>query len=123
MSSSPMAAPPERSDCRSAARGRHAVKRRHAKPPVSCATQGAVSPPRPAFAKDGMDKAAMRSWFHFVLKGNICERTKAINRKRRSRQAGRGGFDVVVPNPKRKLLARVRELLRLRHSSIRTEQS
>jgi integron integrase len=31
--------------------------------------------------------------------------------------------EVVVPNPKAKLLAQVRELMRLRHSSIRTEQT
>ena len=39
------------------------------------------------------------------------------------RQAGRVGFEAVVPNPKLKLLDQVREVLRLRHYSIRTEQS
>jgi integron integrase len=38
-------------------------------------------------------------------------------------QAGRVGFAAVVPNPKLKLLEQVREVLRLRHYSIRTEQS
>jgi hypothetical protein len=38
-------------------------------------------------------------------------------------QAGRVGFEAVVPNPKLKLLDQVREVLRLRHYSIRTEQS
>ena len=37
--------------------------------------------------------------------------------------AGRIGFEAVVPNPKLKLLDQVREVLRLRHYSIRTEQS
>ena len=37
--------------------------------------------------------------------------------------AGRVGFAAVVPNPKLKLLDQVREVLRLRHYSIRTEQS
>ena len=36
---------------------------------------------------------------------------------------GRGGFEAVVPNPKLKLLEQVREIMRLRHYSIRTEQS
>ena len=39
------------------------------------------------------------------------------------RQPGRAGFDAVVPNPKLRLLEQVREVLRLRHYSIRTEQS
>jgi integron integrase len=39
------------------------------------------------------------------------------------KQAGRVGFEAVVPNPKLKLLDQVREVLRLRHYSIRTEQS
>ena len=39
------------------------------------------------------------------------------------RQAGRAGFEAVVPNPKLKLLDQVREVLRLRHYSIQTEQS
>jgi integron integrase len=39
------------------------------------------------------------------------------------RQPGRIGFEAVVPNPKLKLLDQVREVLRLRHYSIRTEQS
>jgi hypothetical protein len=39
------------------------------------------------------------------------------------RQPGRVGFDAVIPNPKLKLLEQVREVLRLRHYSIRTEQS
>ena len=39
------------------------------------------------------------------------------------RQPGRVGFDAVVPNPKLMLLEQVREVLRLRHYSIRTEQS
>jgi integron integrase len=38
-------------------------------------------------------------------------------------QPGRVGFDAVVPNPKLKLLEQVREIMRLRHYSIRTEQS
>lgn len=38
-------------------------------------------------------------------------------------QAGRIGFEAVVPNPKLKLLDQVREIMRLRHYSIRTEQS
>ena len=38
-------------------------------------------------------------------------------------QTGRVGFEAVVPNPKLKLLDQVREVLRLRHYSIRTEQS
>jgi hypothetical protein len=33
------------------------------------------------------------------------------------------GFEAVVPNPKLKLLDQVREVLRLRHYAIRTEQS
>jgi hypothetical protein len=37
--------------------------------------------------------------------------------------AGRVGFEAVVPNPKLKLLDQVREVMRLRHYSIRTEQS
>jgi integron integrase len=40
----------------------------------------------------------------------------------RGREAGRG-FEAVVPNPKLKLLDQVREVLRLRHYSLRTEQS
>ena len=38
-------------------------------------------------------------------------------------QVGRVGFEAVVPNPKLKLLDQVREIMRLRHYSIRTEQS
>ena len=38
-------------------------------------------------------------------------------------QHGRAGMEAVVPNPKLKLLDQVREVLRLRHYSIRTEQS
>ena len=38
-------------------------------------------------------------------------------------QPGRVGFDAVAPNPKLKLLEQVREIMRLRHYSIRTEQS
>jgi hypothetical protein len=38
-------------------------------------------------------------------------------------QAGRVGFEAVVPNPKFKLLEQVREIMRLRHYSIRAEQS
>jgi hypothetical protein len=38
-------------------------------------------------------------------------------------QTGRVGFEAVVPNPKIKLVDQVREVLRLRHYSIRTEQS
>jgi integrase len=38
-------------------------------------------------------------------------------------QRGRVGFEAVVPNPKLRLLDQVREVLRLRHYSIRTEQS
>jgi hypothetical protein len=38
-------------------------------------------------------------------------------------QSGRVGYDLVVPNPKLKLLDQVREVLRLRHYSIRTEQT
>jgi len=38
-------------------------------------------------------------------------------------QAGRVGFEAVVPSPKLKLLEQVREVMRLRHYSIRTEQS
>ena len=38
-------------------------------------------------------------------------------------QPGRVGFEAVVPNPKLKLLDQVREIMRLRHYSIRTEQS
>jgi site-specific recombinase XerD len=38
-------------------------------------------------------------------------------------QVGRVGFEAVVPNPKLKLLEQVREIMRLRHYSIRTEQS
>ena len=33
------------------------------------------------------------------------------------------GFEAVVPNPKLKLLDQVREVLRLKHYSIRTERS
>ena len=33
------------------------------------------------------------------------------------------GFEAVVPNPKLKLLEQVREVMRLRHYSIRTERS
>ncbi len=36
---------------------------------------------------------------------------------------GRRGFEAVVPNPKLKLLDQVREVMRLRHYSIRTETS
>lgn len=43
--------------------------------------------------------------------------------KGQRRQPGRVGFDAVMPNPKLKLLEQVREVLRLRHYSIRTEQS
>ncbi len=39
------------------------------------------------------------------------------------RGAGRVGFEAGVPHPKLKLLDQVREVLRLRHYSIRTEQS
>jgi hypothetical protein len=45
-----------------------------------------------------------------------------VERALRSQQ-GRVGFDKLVPNPKLKLLDQVREVLRLRHYSIRTEQS
>jgi hypothetical protein len=45
-----------------------------------------------------------------------------LERRLRS-QAGRVDFDAVVPNPKLKLLGQVREFLRLRHYSIRTERS
>jgi len=38
-------------------------------------------------------------------------------------QTGRVGHDLVVPNPKLKILDQVREVLRLRHYSIRTEQT
>jgi len=38
-------------------------------------------------------------------------------------QSARVGHDLVVPNPKLKLLDQVREVLRLRHYSIRTEQT
>ena len=38
-------------------------------------------------------------------------------------QSGRVGHDLVVPNPKLKILDQVREVLRLRHYSIRTEQT
>ena len=38
-------------------------------------------------------------------------------------QTGWVGFEAVVPNPKLRLLNQVREVLRLRHYSIRTEQS
>jgi Phage integrase, N-terminal SAM-like domain len=38
-------------------------------------------------------------------------------------QPGRVGFEAVVSNPKLKLLEQVREIMRLRHYSIRTEQS
>jgi len=38
------------------------------------------------------------------------------------RRAGQGG-ESVLPNPKAKILDQVREVLRLRHYSIRTEQS
>lgn len=38
-------------------------------------------------------------------------------------QTGRVGFEAVVPNPKLKLLDQVREVPRLRHYSIRIEQS
>jgi len=33
------------------------------------------------------------------------------------------GFEAVIPNPKLKLLDQVREVMRLRHYSIRTEQT
>ena len=33
------------------------------------------------------------------------------------------GFEAVVPNPKLKLMEQAREVMRLRHYSIRTEQS
>ena len=42
--------------------------------------------------------------------------------KGQRRQPGRVGFDAVMPNPKLKLLEQVREVLRLRHYSIRTER-
>ena len=35
-------------------------------------------------------------------------------------QSGRGGFEAVVPNPKLKPLEQAREIMRLRHYSIRT---
>jgi hypothetical protein len=35
----------------------------------------------------------------------------------------RRGFEAVVPNPKLKLLDQVREVLRLKHYAIRTEQA
>jgi hypothetical protein len=38
-------------------------------------------------------------------------------------QTGRVGFEVAVPNPKLKLLDRLREALRLRHYSIQTERA
>jgi hypothetical protein len=38
-------------------------------------------------------------------------------------ESGRGGFEAVVPSPKLKLLDQAREVMRLRHYSIRTERS
>jgi hypothetical protein len=50
-----------------------------------------------------------------------CERSQV--EKALAAQVGRVGFEAVVPNPKLKLLEQVREIMRLRHYSIRTEQS
>jgi hypothetical protein len=38
------------------------------------------------------------------------------------RKPDRGGFGIVIPNPKLKLLEQVREVMRLKHYSIRTER-
>jgi hypothetical protein len=48
---------------------------------------------------------------------------KALLEKALRLQVGRVGFEAVVPNPKLKLLDQGREIMRLRHYSIRTEQS
>lgn len=40
----------------------------------------------------------------------------------RPQQAVKAGFEVVVPNPKLRLMDQVREVLRLKHYAIRTEQ-
>jgi hypothetical protein len=51
------------------------------------------------------------------------ERERSQVEKAIEAQVGRVGFEAVVPNPKLKLLEQVREIMRLRHYSIRTEQS
>lgn len=45
------------------------------------------------------------------------------DRTRFGEQGARVGFEAVVPNPKLKLLDQVREVMRLKHYSIRTERS
>ena len=67
----------------------------------------------------------MNSWFCFVIHGReIMQESQSGQVERALRlQAGRVGFEAVVPNPKLKLLEQVREVMRLRHYSIRTEQS
>ena len=45
------------------------------------------------------------------------------DRTRYAEPGARVGFEAVVPNPKLKLLDQVREVLRLKHYSIRTERS
>ena len=37
--------------------------------------------------------------------------------------SGSGGFELVIPNPKLKLMDQVREVMRLKHYSLRTEQA
>lgn len=52
--------------------------------------------------------------------------TSEGNQLQKAMAAARGpgsDFLAVIPNPKLKLLEQVREVLRLRHYSIRTEQS
>jgi hypothetical protein len=46
---------------------------------------------------------------------------KATLEKALRLQAGRVGFEAVIPNPKLKLMDQVREVLRLKHYAIRTE--
>ena len=50
------------------------------------------------------------------------ERSQARRSHGWERRSGVGG-DLIVPNPKLKLLDQVREVLRLKHYSIRTERS
>jgi site-specific recombinase XerD len=51
------------------------------------------------------------------------ESERSLVEKALAAQVGRVGFEAVVPNPKLKPLEQVREIMRLRHYSIRTEQS
>jgi hypothetical protein len=50
------------------------------------------------------------------------ERERSQVEKAIEAQVGRVGFEAVVPNPKLKLLEQVREIMRLRHYSIRSSR-